>query len=174
MNTMPASRLWRRLALLCCAWGLGTSLAAQTVHRLDSSASPRQKVAALQVLNENGRPFAQTPFSREAHAQFGRVEFRLSTAAFVGRRARIDLVLPPSVPGLRRASGLVYHWRGVDGTLSGQVYPGQRLPVWTGTIEQALTTLSIDLGMRLDVTAMGDSTGGQVGVEPVFELAVLP
>lgn len=174
MNIRNGASGWKLLLLICLLMISATQVSAQTIHRLDSSASPRQQVAAVQVLNENGLPFAQTPFSREAHAQFGRVEYRLATAAFVGRRVRIDLVLPPNVPGLRRASGLVFHWRGLDGALSGQVQPGQRLALWTGTIEQALTTLSIELGMRLDTSAIGNWNGGSFGVEPSFELAVLP
>lgn len=147
---------------------------AQAQHRLDSSASPRQQVAALQVLDERGQSFGLNPFAQQAHAHFGRVEFRLSTAAFTGRRVRIDLLLPPQVPGLRNPSGLTYHWRGLDGTLSGQVIPGQRHTLWSGVIEQPFTLLAIELGMRLDVAAMGDWYGGNFGVEPVFELELLP
>lgn len=147
---------------------------AQAQHRLDSSASPRQQVAAIQVLDERGQPFGLNPFAQQAHAHFGRVEFRLSTAAFTGRRARIDLLLAPQVPGLRNLSGLTYHWRGLDGTLSGQVMPGQRRTVWTGMVEQPFTSLVVELGLRLDVAAMGDGYGGNFGVEPVFELELLP
>lgn len=147
---------------------------AQAQHRLDSSASPRQQVAAVQVLDERGQPFGLNPFAQQAHAHFGRVEFRLSTVAFIGRRARIDLVLAPQVPGLRNLSGLTYHWRGLDGTLSGQVVPGQRHALWSGVIDQAFTSLSVELGMRLDVSAMGDWPGGNFGVEPAFELELLP
>jgi hypothetical protein len=153
---------------------LSASAQALAQHRLDSTASPRQQVAALQVLDERGQPLASNPFARHAHANFGRIEFRLATAEFVGRRARIDLILPAHVPGLRQASGLTYHWRGIDGSRSGQAMPGQRQPIWTGQIDQAFTTLSAEVGMRLDLSAMGPVPGGQIGVEPVFELELLP
>ena len=59
-------------------------------------------------------------------------------------------------------------------TLSGQVIPGQRHTLWSGVIEQPFTLLAIELGMRLDVAAMGDWSGGNFGVEPAFELELLP
>lgn len=172
MNTQPAGRRWLHfvmaMALVC------TVFQAQAQHRLDSSASPRQQVAAVQVLDEQGQPFGLNPFAQQANAHFGRVEFRLATAAFTGRRARIYLLLAPQVPGLRHPSGLTYHWRGLDGTLSGQVNPGQRHAIWSGVIDQAFISLSVELGMRLDVSAMGDWRGGNFGVEPAFELELLP
>lgn len=165
---------WR---LGCCALALclaGVSAQAQGVHRLDSSASPRQQVAALRVLDENGQALASNPFAQQAHAAFGRVEYRLATAAFVGRRARITLVMPAQVRGLRRASGLVLHWRGLDGTLSGQASPGQRQVLWNGQVSHAFTPLAIELGMQLDLSAVGDAASGLLGVEPAFELELLP
>jgi len=172
MNTQTAPARWTKAvwALLL----LTVSALASAQHRLDTSASPRQQVAALQVLDERGQPFGSNPFAQQANAHFGRVEFRLSTPAFMGRRARIDLLLAPQVPGLRIASGLTYHWRGLDGVLSGQVIPGQRQTIWTGLIEQPFTTLALELGMRLDLSAMGDWNGGHFGVEPTFELELLP
>jgi hypothetical protein len=169
---MTAWRHWPRTAATVAL--LFASFHAQAQYRLDSSASPRQQVAALQVLDERGQAFGTNPFARQANAHFGRVEFRLSTAAFIGRRARIDLLLPPQVPGLRNLSGLTYHWRGLDGSLSGQVIPGQRHTLWSGVIEQPFTLLAIELGMRLEIAAMGDWHGGNFGVEPAFELELLP
>jgi hypothetical protein len=40
-------------------------------------------------------------------------------------------------------------------------------------VEQAFTTLAIDLGMQLDLSAT-DAAGGLVGIEPRFELELLP
>lgn len=159
-----------RAALLCLA---AASVQAQGIHRLDSTASPRQQVAAMRVLDENGRPLANNPFAQQANAYFGRVEYRVATAAFVGQQARISLVVPPHVRGLRRADGLLFHWKGVDGTLSGQATPGQRQLIWSGRVTEAFTSLAIELGMQVDLSAMGDSAG-LVGVEPGFELELLP
>ena len=157
-------------ALLCLT---AASVQAQGIHRLDSAASPRQQVAALRVLDENGRPLANNPFAQQANAYFGRVEYRVATAAFVGQQARISLVMPPHVRGLRRADGLLFQWKGMDGTLSGQASPGQRQLIWSGRVEQAFTSLAIELGMQADLSAMGDRAG-LVGVAPSFELELLP
>ncbi|MBS3997420.1 MAG: hypothetical protein KGZ67_08800 [Hydrogenophaga sp.] len=160
----------------CVGWLLVVSAGAaqaQGVHPLDTTASPRQQVPALRVLDESGRPLGSNPFAQQAHAYFGRVEYRLATAAFVGQRARIALVLPAQARGLRRAAGLLFHWNGLDGTQSGEARPGQRQVIWSGMVEQAFTTLAIDLGMQLDLSAT-DAAGGLVGIEPRFELELLP
>lgn len=161
------------LALLVAGTGwLGGPALGQSVHRLDTAASPRQQVAALQVTDENGQPLG--PFAQQANARFGRVEYRLSTGAFLNRRVRIDIVLPPIVNGLQRPSGLLFRWRGQDGTQDGQLMPGQRQPLWSGTITSAQTLLAIELEMQLDLSAMGRWNGGNFGVEPGFELVVVP
>jgi hypothetical protein len=154
--------------------GLGTPVLAQSLHRLDSAASPRQQVQALQVSDEHGQPLELNPFAQQANARFGRVEYRLSTAAFLGQRVRIDLVLPPFVQGLQRPNGLLFRWRGLEGAMDGQLLPGQRHPIWSGTLQSAPTTLAIELDMQLDLSALGRWNGGTFGVEPTFELVVLP
>lgn len=169
--TPPLRALFVAIAVLC---GLVGPALAQTPQRLDSAASPRQRVAALQVTDQNGQPLALNPFAQQANARFGRVEYRLNTGAFLQRRARIDIVLPPVVNGLRRPSGLLLRWRGLDGALDGQLMPGQRQPVWSGTITGPQTLLAIELELRLDLDAMGPWHGGAFGVEPDFELVTLP
>lgn len=154
--------------------GLGAPARAQAWHRLDSAASARPQVAALQVTDETGQPFGQNPFAQQARARFGRVEYRVVTAPYLRRRARIDLVLLPTVAGLLRPQGLVFEWRGLDGAQDGRLTPGQRQPLWTGVITQAVTPLAIELEMRLDLGAMGPWNGGHFGVEPGFELVLLP
>lgn len=172
MNVKPPLRTLFIAAVVFC--GLGGAALAQAPQRLDSAASPRQRVAALQVTDENGQPLALNPFAQQANARFGRVEYRLGTGGFLQRRARIDIVLPPEVNGLRRPSGLLFRWRGLDGALDGQLRPGQRQPVWSGTITDPLTSLAIDLELQLDLDAMGQWNGGAFGVEPSFELVTLP
>lgn len=162
------------ITALAVCFGPGDVALGQTPQRLDTSASPRQRVAALQVSDENGQALALNPFAQRAHARFGRVEYRLGTSGFLQRRARIDIVLPPEVNGLRRPSGLLFRWRGLDGALDGQLRPGQRQPVWSGTITAPLTLLAIDLELQLDLDAMGQWNGGAFGVEPSFELVTLP
>lgn len=163
--------LWIAAAVVC---GPPDAARAQVPHRLDSAASPRQRVAALQVTDENGQALALSPFARRALARFGRVEYRLGTGGFLQRRARIDIVLPPLVNGLQRTNGLVFRWRGLDGALDGQLRPGQRQPVWSGTITSPLTPLAIDLELELEFDALGPWNGGAFGVEPDFELVTLP
>lgn len=158
-------------AIVCGAPGLAR---AQVPHRLDSAASPRQRVAARQVTDENGQALALNPFARRALARFGRVEYRLGTGGFLQRRARIDIVLPPLVNGLQRSNGLVFRWRGLDGALDGQLGPGQRQPIWSGTITAPLTPLAIDLELELELDALGPWNGGAFGIEPGFELVTLP
>ena len=166
--------LLRALLVATVVCGPGGAALAQAPQRLDTSASPRQRVGALQVTDESGQALALNPFAQQAHARFGRVEYRLGTGGFLQRRARIDIVLPPVVNGLRRPSGLVFRWRGLDGALDGQLMPGQRQPIWSGTITSPLTPLAIDLELQLDLDAMGEWNGGAFGVEPNFELVTLP
>ena len=57
----------------------------------------------------------------------------------------------------------------------GLMTPGQRMALWTGTVTGALTSLSIDLEIQLDVAALSPAwNGSDFGVEPSFELVVLP
>ena len=102
------------------AWLMASTASAQ-VARLDDSASPRAQVQAdfrqAQMLD------AQTLL-----LPFGRVEYRLATAPYVGRRARIYYVIPLAVAGLRSPSGLQVQWRGAL-FQSGMGRPGDRVVV---------------------------------------------
>ena len=92
-----------RAALVACAVGLLglVPASAQQVFTLDDSASPRSRVDARledSPLQQRSGPIV--------HVRFGRIDYRLATAAYMGRRARIFYVLPPVINGLLSPAGL--------------------------------------------------------------------
>src|SRR6185295_10074084 len=118
--------------LAVLAWPAGA--AAQAV-RLDDSTSPRSQVQSLQILSEHGRRLdAPSPdvVPQYAIVRFGNVAYRLATAAFVGRQARIYYVIPSLIPGLRAPTGLKVDWRTSGLFAEGSARGGERRLVWSG------------------------------------------
>lgn len=143
-------------------------------ERLDDSASPRARVQAPEVLSEHGRPLSDDADARFAFIRFGRVEYKLVTARHVGRRARIYLVVPAHIPGLRSPSALRVDWRGNGLFSDGSAAAGERRLVWNGTVRSAWMTESLDLGARVDLRELSLPPGGTLGFESFFEIEVLP
>lgn len=143
-------------------------------ERLDDSASPRARVQASEVLSERGRPLSDDADARFAVIRFGRVEYKLVTARHIGRRARIYLVVPANIPGLRSPSALRVEWRGNGLFSDGSAVAGERRLVWNGTVRSAWMTESLDLGARVDLRELSLPSGGNLGFESFFEIEVLP
>ena len=149
----------------------GTAFA--QAQRLDDSASPRNRVAAQVVMDDNGRPLEASPFAESAQIRFGRIEYRLATAAYVGRQVRITYVVPNPIPGLRSADALRVEWRGQPPLASGSARPGDHVPVWTGRIAEAWTELALDLSARVDLRQLDLRASEPLAFECHFEIEIL-
>jgi hypothetical protein len=140
--------------------------------RLDDSASPRARVEPQLVMADDGRPLSQSLAARTAHVQFGRIDYRLATASYVGRDARIYYVVPASIPGLRSPSGLQLTWQSQGSFASGSARPGQRTLVWSGKIREAWLTESFVLNMQVQLAELIPSPQPALGFESYFEIDV--
>lgn len=142
--------------------------------RLDDSASPRSRVPAQLALSENGQPLADSPFADAALIKFGRVDYRLATAAYVGRSARVYLVVPPFVAGLRTPAALRVDWRGLGRLASGSGRPGERTLVWSGVIAGPWMEESLDLTAWVDLRQLQLPYNTPFAFECFFEIETNP
>lgn len=142
-------------------------------QRLDDSASPRPRVPAQVVLGDTGRPLLASPFAETAYMRFGRIDYRLATGAYLGRRVRISYVVPALIPGLQSPQGLRVQWRAEPPFASGTGRPGDHVPVWSGVITSPWTNVSLDLDARLDLTQLGPGAGDTFSFECYFEIEVI-
>lgn len=143
-----------------------STASAQKIARLDDSGSPRAQVHA------DFRQ-AQMVDSQTLLLPFGRVEYRLATAPYVGRQARIYYVIPLAVAGLRSPSGLQMQWRG--STLQdGMGRPGDRVLVWSGVVRTPWISDTFDLQLRIDPRQLQLGRGGSLSFESYFEIETQP
>jgi len=157
--------------VLCSAlWGVGGGRAAE---RLDDSASPRSRVEPVVVMGNDGRPLAQNINATAAIVQLGRVEYRLATAPYLGKEARIYYAVPAMIEGLRSPAALRVEWRG-DGVFgSGTARAGERQLVWTGTVREPWMGAVLELAFNVDLRQMQFPRNGEFGFEPYFEIEVI-
>jgi hypothetical protein len=158
------------LALALSAVLAGTA-AAQV--RLDDSASPRNQVRAPVVLSEQGLPLDQSLEPRLAIVNFGRIAYRLATAAYQGRDARIYYAMPAFVAGLRSPAALRIEWRGATRLAPGSLRPGERQLVWTGRIDGPWFEDAVDLVARLELSEIDETWASNFGFQPHFEIEVI-
>ncbi len=156
------------------AWLLATAACLAAAERLDDSASPRSRVAARSVLTDEGRPLADSRQPKRLIVDFGRVDYRLATARYVGRQARIYYVVPAFVPGLRSPAGLRVDWRGHGQFAGGSARPGERQLVWSGVVAGPWMNESIDLSYQVELRELQLGRDGQFGFESYFEIEVQP
>lgn len=164
---------WRGLPVALAAWAALQALPCHA-ERLDDSASPRSRVAAQVVMSDEGRPLADSLNPRTAIVKFGRVDYRLSTARFVGRQARIYYVVPSAMPGLRSPAGLRVAWRGSGLFSNGTARPGERQLVWVGQVREPWMSEGLDLTMQVDLREVTLPPDGNFGFESYFDIEVLP
>lgn len=183
---MPSSATARRRAGVLLGAAVAVGLLATTcceaqMTRLDDSASPRGRVVARWEAGDDaasgpprraGNAAAASPF---ASVRFDGVEYRLATAAYVGRRARIFYVVPSNIPGLRSPAGLRVEWRGSGQFAPGSAAPGDRVPVWAGVVPGAWMGDRFDLRMRFDLREILPlSSASALEFESYFEIEVMP
>ena len=169
---MPGARRWLAAAFLALL-GLLCSPAWAQVERLDDSASPRAQVQATLDEGPITRP-GSTPASTIARVSFGRIQYRLATARYVGKRARIYYVIPAGIPGVRTPNAVQVSWRSEGLFTSGTGRPGDRIPVWNGTVRDAWMNESFDLAWQVDTRELRLQRGVALGFEAYFEIETLP
>jgi hypothetical protein len=165
----------KRALLALAAWGFVVASAAAV--RLDDSLSPRPVVAAPQVLSEHGRPLDDMLGSSRPQygiSRFGRVEYWLATAPYVGKRARIYFVVPALVPGLRTPAALRMSWRGSGLFADGSARGGERRLVWSGQVRDKVMRESLDLTMEVKLSELMPQAPRALSVESYFEIEVAP
>lgn len=150
---------------------LALGLAAATAFvaapvRLDDTASPRSRVDAQPRWLHTGEGLANPEMVNAMIAQVANLEVRLNTARFVGKRARVFLVFPEFVPGIRSRSGIRAEWRTRGVLLPGSALPGARALVYDGPITKPFLSDFLDLSLFIDARYL--DSGARF--EPVFEL----
>ncbi len=139
--------------------------------RLDDAASPRARVEVTPTWLETDADEASDDEVNTLVASVPNVEYRLNTATFLNKNARIYLVLPQSVAGLSSAGGVRAQWRSKSNAfLSGSVLLGARALVFTGKVTGALTTVIFDYTITIDSRAMMRP----LEFRPYFEIDITP
>lgn len=167
---MNAVRVLALAVVACVPWAANAFTA-----RLDDSLSPRPQVVAPQVLSEHGRPLDDMlgdAVPQYGISRFGRVEYRLATAPYVGKRARIYYVVPAPVQGLRSPAGLRMTWRGSGQFADGSARGGERRLVWSGVVRDPVMRESLDLTMEVKLSELMLRPQGGLSVESDFEIEV--
>jgi hypothetical protein len=138
--------------------------------RLDDSASPRSRVEVKPRWQFVEEGLSDPARLNAIVAEIPNLEVRLATAKFVGKQARVYMVVPDFVPGLRSPSGMRVEWRTRGKLLGGSALPGTRALVYDGLVGQPI------LGDYLDMTLYRDARFLDRGLrfEPYFEIDVAP
>jgi hypothetical protein len=133
--------------------------------RLDDSLSSQQRVVMRQEWrdtrpNQGHRMDLMTVLARAS------VEVRLKTEAYVGRNARIFLVLPTLANTGALPADLRIEWRTRSTMRAGVAGPGSRTLVFEGRVTAPITGDWFDFY----VTADSRGLGSNVQFEPYFEI----
>ena len=148
-----------------------------SAQRLDDSASSQRSVSPIRTVLTPARGASDgfnTPPPSHATLYFGRINYRLSTAQYVGKRARIYMVIPLATHIVNSPSGIKLEWRSARLFASGAGRPGDRVPVWQGTVPGAWLNEELDLTMQIELNRL--QNGGartSSGFESYFEIEVL-
>jgi hypothetical protein len=165
-----------RDAVLLVALCLAGNAALARTERLDDSASPRAVVTAPPMLSEFGQPLNVAPRGPEPQygiVKFGRIDYKLATAKYIGKAARIYFVIPVAIPGLRSPMGLRVDWLGNGTFASGSARPGERTLVWTGTVREAFINEGLNMTMQVELRQLLRASSG-LAFESYFEIEVSP
>lgn len=175
MSLRLKTMLSSAMPALCVVMLFGLPLLSHALtERLDDSASPRSRVESQTVLGDQGRLITGPTQPTMITLKFGRINYKLATAKFMGKQARIYYVVPPAIAGLRSPAGLKVEWRGNGIFSNGQARPGERNLVWTGTIRDAWMVEGLDVSMLVDLREIRLPPGATFGFESYFEIETLP
>jgi len=148
---------------------VATSSAVAAPKRLDDRGSPRSQVNVESRWVHSGEGLNPEQMNAMV-ATIPNLEFRLDTSAYVGKRARIYLVIPEFVQGLRGPNGMRVEWTTRGQFMAGAALPGQRALVYDGPIQRSSMQESLDLSVYLDARYLERG----LRFDPVFEIDVVP
>lgn len=153
------------ILVLACA----VAAADAAPKKLDDRASPRSVVNTQSRWLHSGEGLTAEQ-SNAMVATIPNLEFRLDTSAYVGKRARIYLVIPDAVQGLRASSAMRVEWTSRGSFLPGSALPGQRTLVYDGPVQRASLHEALDLSVYLDARYLDAG----LRFDPTFEIDVVP
>ena len=159
------------LALVCLLLALPVQA---RVERLDDSTSPRTRPTPVIVVSGDGTPLETAINVSETLMRYGRVDYRLSMAAYVGQQASIYLVASPAMPGLLNPGGVSMEWRGNGIFNNGVAHPGDRILVWQGKVSDSWMQEGLDIDIRVSRNALRLPQGVMFSWDSYFEIEVLP
>lgn len=148
---------------------LAAPLAFAAPKRLDDRGSPRSQVNVESRWLHSGEGLGPEQLNALV-ATIPNLEFRLDTSAYVGKRARIYLVIPEFVQGLRAPNGMRVEWTSRGQFMAGAALPGQRTLVYDGPIQKPSMQESLDLSLYLDARYLERG----LRFDPAFEIDVGP
>jgi hypothetical protein len=163
-----------RLLICACLLNLLPTVSFAVTERLDDSASPRSRVGSQSAWNQQGQLLTPTSTETAVILKFGRVNYKLATAKYVGKQARIYYVIPTSINGLKSAAALKIQWQGNGLFGGGFARPGERVLVWSGWVRDAWMSEAFDLTMHLDLRDVRLPPGQAFGFEAYFEIETSP
>ena len=174
MSTQTLTPLFACVALL-----LAATPAASAVERLDDSASRQYAVlpqrTVLTSANASGVAFGDgASQATGATLSFGRINYRLATARYVGKRARIYLAIPLATNVVTTPAALKLEWRGTRAFASGSGHPGDRVLVWQGVVASAWLDEDVELTLHVDLRHLQNSARATAGFESYFEIEASP
>ena len=138
-------------------------------ERLDMTMSPRQHVVApLRSSLPLEKRLSAGADAATMVSSFPGLDYRLNTAKYVGKPARIFYVVPAGIPALRSPQALLVTWKTTGKFQPGQARSGDRALVWHGTVRDAMMQETLDVEMRVD----GNYLRGRLSFESYFEIEV--
>ena len=180
MSTQILAPLFACVALL-----LAATPSASAVERLDDSGSRQYAVLPQRTVltSANASGVASSFVSGDgfgasqatgATLSFGRINYRLATARYVGKRARIYLVIPLASNVVTTPAALKLEWRGTRAFASGSGHPGDRVLVWQGVVTSAWLDEDVELTLHIDLRHLQNSARATAGFESYFEIEASP
>ena len=155
--------------LVLTAYLFSSTVFAETA-RLDDSASARSVVEARSVTSETGMPLADSTSPEYVRSNFGWVQYRLATAAYKGKMAKIYYVIPLVIEGLQQSSALTVTWKTKGQFAEGEGHAGDRKLVWSGTVTEDWMETEFDLQMQAELAQLRLPEGKGFGFESYFEI----
>ncbi|MGL4230943.1 MAG: hypothetical protein ACRDAM_11140 [Casimicrobium sp.] len=154
------------------------STAHSMIERLDDNASSMRFVSPQRVIHSGFNAFAdaiEATLPTHTTLHFGRVNYRLATAKYVGKKARIFFVIPHADRMVSAPSALRVEWRGGRTFANGSAFSGERIPVWQGVVTNSVLSEDIELTMQLDLHRLQPGSARMsANIESYFEIEVLP
>jgi hypothetical protein len=159
------------------AFMLAPTAAQAATERLDDTTSSRRLVSPQRTVFSPENAFTErfdAPAPTHATLYFGRVNYRLSTARYIGKRARIYLVIPLPAQLVNSPAGLKLEWRGARMLANGAGRPGDRVLVWQGVVSGEWVNEDIELSMQIELRHLSAGARASAGFESYFEIEVTP